>query len=90
MSRSPRVVIEVRWSKAEKVWTIKRQDGYGAVLAYVEEKKAAVRRGAQEARAWRQKTGERVELVLFRKDGRIATGHDARRSYGADPRRIPG
>lgn len=86
---SYRLVIEVRWNRAEKLWMVKRRDVSGAVLAYEGTKRAAVKKAAAEARAlWKGRI--LCEVVIYRKDGAINKGHDGRRTYGRDPRRRKG
>ena len=87
-----RIVFEVRYSSAEKLWFIKRRDISGGVLAWKEKKSDAVARARQEARLHWVNNREPVELIVYRQDGAIGQGHSSRASYPRrlDPRRHKG
>lgn len=88
---SYRVVIEVRWSRSEKLWTVRRRDVSGMVLAYEEKKSVAVKRGRNECRVISMNGGY-AELVVYRQDGAIGEGRGSRSTYPrrSDPRGTKG
>jgi hypothetical protein len=86
---SYRVTFEVRYSRPEKQWMVRKRDVSGAVLVYTKTRIEAVKRAAAEARTlWKQRV--LCEVVIYRKDGAIGKGHDSRMTYGKDPRRKKG
>jgi hypothetical protein len=87
-----RAYFEVRFKASEKLWTVSLRNGGNGILAYLETRADAMKRGAQEAKSHFNNTGQRTELVIYRQDGAIGKGHTSRTSYPRrlDPRRSRG
>lgn len=64
---SKRIVLEVRFSRSERLWYIRRRDISGGVLSYQRRKPEAVKQAAGEAKA----LDTAVSVVIYLKNGRI-------------------
>lgn len=79
---SRRVIVEVRYSRSEKLWMGKRRDLSGGVLFYARTKREAMKAASKEAKA----LGTLAQVVVYRLNGSIQEEF----TFGADPRRRRG
>lgn len=87
-----RIVYRVHYDRAGKFWrtTWVSLDGYVNEMPAKATKDWAVYYAVEEARARWRVNGERTQVIVKNKNGRIAKGGHGERTYGKDPRRSKG